>query len=124
MTPKLLLDENISPQVAVRLRQFGFDVVHVREVNLRGHEDSEIMDFASRAGLCLVTLDADFSDIRNYPLGSHKGIIRLKLRFASSTVVVNVLLSLLSKLASTPVEKGLLVVSDASRYRVKLPKGT
>lgn len=124
MSLRLLLDENVPPQAAIQLRQHDYDAVHVRDVNLKGHEDSQIMNCAIKSERCLVTLDADFSDIRNYPVGSHKGVIRLKLRFAPSSTVVSVLLSLLPKLADAPVEKGLLVVSDGKQYRLRLPKHT
>lgn len=121
MSLKLLLDENVPPQVATELRQSGYDVVHVRDVGLKGCKNSELMAFAHEKGRCLVTLDADFADLRYHPLGSHAGIIRLRLRFAPSDIVANVLRSLLPQLARIPMERGVLVVSDGKRYRVKLP---
>jgi predicted nuclease of predicted toxin-antitoxin system len=122
MSLKLLLDENISPQVAMELRRSGYDIVHLRDVGLKGCKDSELMAFARKTERCMVTLDADFADLRYYPVGSHSGIIRLRLKFAPSNIVVSALRSLLPKLAHIPLEKGALVVSDGKRYRVKLPK--
>lgn len=122
MSLKLLLDENISPRVASGLRYSGYDAVHPREVGLKGARDSEIVAFASENKRCLVTLDADFADLRNYRLGEHGGIIRLKLKFALSSTVLSALLSLLPKLVDVPMEKGALVVSDGRRYKIRLPK--
>ena len=121
MSLKLLLDENIPPRVAMELRQSGYDVVHVGDTGLKGCKDSELMAFARKNGRCLVTLDADFADLRHYPVGSHAGIIRLRLRFAPSNIVVSALRSLLPELADIPMERGVLVVSDGKRYRTKLP---
>lgn len=122
MSLKLLLDENIPPQVAIQLCQSGYDVMHLRDAGLKGCEDSELMTFARKNGRCLVTLDADFADLRYYPVGSHAGIIRLRLKFAPSNIVVSALRSLLPRLAHMPIDKGALVVSDGKRYRIKLPK--
>ena len=122
MSLKLLLDENISPQVANELRHLGYDVMHLRDMGMKGCKDSELIAFARKNERCLVTLDADFADIRYFPVGSHTGIIRLRIRFAHSNIVVGILRSLLPKLDHVPVKKGALVVSDGKRYRVKLPK--
>jgi predicted nuclease of predicted toxin-antitoxin system len=46
MQVKLLLDENLSPTVGAKLRQDGFDVVHVRDRKLSGRSDREILDKA------------------------------------------------------------------------------
>ncbi|MBM3119793.1 MAG: hypothetical protein FJ006_09680 [Chloroflexi bacterium] len=124
MSLKLLLDENIPPQAATELRQLGYDVLHLRDTGLRGCKDSELVAFAHDNGRCLVTLDADFADLRYYPPGSHNGIIRLKLKLAQSNVVVSVLHSLLPRIAHIPMHKGALVVSDGKRYRIRLPKET
>ena len=122
MSVKLLLDENISPLVAIELRDLGYDVVHSRDGGLKGCRDAELMAFAHESGRSLVTLDSDFADVRRYPVGSHGGIIRLRLKFAPSKIVVGALSSLLPKIAHIPLEKGALVVSDGRRYRVRLPQ--
>lgn len=46
MSLKLLLDENISPVVAQRLAEMGFDAVHVREVGLKGAKDPDVLVYA------------------------------------------------------------------------------
>lgn len=43
---KLLVDENLSPQIAVTLRAEGFDVVHVRDRGLNAASDRELFDRA------------------------------------------------------------------------------
>lgn len=122
MSLKLLVDENISPLVAMELRRLGYDAVHAKDVGLKGCKDMQLMAFARKTGRSLVTLDADFANVRRYPVGSHSGIIRLRLKFAPSQIVVGALGSLLPKLTGIPLEEGALIVSDGRRYRVKLPK--
>jgi predicted nuclease of predicted toxin-antitoxin system len=73
MSIKLLLDENIPPQVATALRQSGYDVIHLRDAGLKGCKNSDLIAFAGKTGRCLVTLDADFADVRYHPTGAHSG---------------------------------------------------
>ena len=44
--PKLLLDEHIWAYLAKILREQGFDVIHVNEVDLFATPDDKIMQYA------------------------------------------------------------------------------
>lgn len=57
--PKLLLDENLSPQTAVRLRAEGFDVVHVRDRGLLEATDAVVLACAYKEDRILVTSNVD-----------------------------------------------------------------
>jgi predicted nuclease of predicted toxin-antitoxin system len=46
-SPKLLLDEHIWAYLAKILREQGFDVIHVNEVNLVASPDDKIMAYAA-----------------------------------------------------------------------------
>lgn len=60
--PKLLLDENLSPWTAVRLRVAGFDVVHVRDRALLEASDAVVLARAYEEDRILVTSNvADFA---------------------------------------------------------------
>jgi hypothetical protein len=50
---KLLVDANLSPRVAIALRERGFDVVHVADLDLLTATDDEIFDRAVAEGLVL-----------------------------------------------------------------------
>ena len=53
---KALLDEQLSPQIAVLLREAGYDVVAVAErVDLVGSIDSTILEVATGEGRAVVT---------------------------------------------------------------------
>ena len=64
---RFLFDENLSPQLAVELREMGHDAVSVIEIGLVGAADPAVRGTAIRSGRTLVTLDADFGNIRRYP---------------------------------------------------------
>ena len=119
---KFLADENISPKSVNFLQSLGFDAVHVSEIGLKGKPDEEIMEYALGEGRVLLTLDRDFADVRNYPPGSHAGIIRMRLGFASPQAVNTCLDLLLRQLPDEDV-KGNLVVTDGLRYRIRRKAG-
>ncbi|MBT9141391.1 MAG: hypothetical protein DDT30_01983 [Dehalococcoidia bacterium] len=66
---RFLVDEDLPRLTDALLRRYE-------------HEASE--------GLCLVTGDFDFSDIRNYPPGEYVGLVVLKLpRTATASFILN-----------------------------------
>jgi hypothetical protein len=79
---KALLDEQLSREIAVRLRQAGYDVVAVAEGDdIAGSSDRVLLDMASNEGRAVVT-----NNIKDYrPLAaeriaqgrSHAGLILL-----------------------------------------------
>lgn len=57
---KLLLDANLSPEVARLLKESGHDAIHVGDVGLLSAPDPEILQAAATEGQILLTADADF----------------------------------------------------------------
>jgi predicted nuclease of predicted toxin-antitoxin system len=76
---KIKLDENLPLRLAIALRNLGYDVHTAREEGLAGHPDSEIWRTAQKESRFLITQDLDFSDLRLFALGSHHGILLLRL---------------------------------------------
>ena len=71
---KVLLDENLSRSMAKMLRENGFEVLEVRDCGLRGKTDEEILDFAKKEKMLVLTGDVGFGNVLRFPLGSHHGI--------------------------------------------------
>lgn len=57
---RLLLDANLSPEVARLLQEAEHDAIHVSEIGLLRAPDPEIMEAAAQEGRVLLTADADF----------------------------------------------------------------
>ena len=55
--PKLLLDEQIWTYLAKILREQGFDVIHVNEVDLDATPDEKIMEYAAGEHRAVVTFN-------------------------------------------------------------------
>jgi predicted nuclease of predicted toxin-antitoxin system len=58
---RLLLDANLSPEVARRLKVAGHDAIHVVEIGLVTAADPVIMQAAAEADRVLLTADSDFA---------------------------------------------------------------
>ncbi|MGH7758912.1 MAG: DUF5615 family PIN-like protein [Candidatus Dormibacteria bacterium] len=102
---RLLLDEQLSPQIAQQLQGRGHDVLSVAEAGLRGHEDAALLSWAASQQRALVTNNIrDFRPLHaNYLSAStnHYGIILLpsskfSLRLEALGVIVIALDSFLS----------------------------
>ncbi len=52
---KLLLDEDLSPKIAVLLRDKGIDALSVHEIGRTGFTDYEQLEYAASEGRCFVT---------------------------------------------------------------------
>ncbi len=59
----MLLDANLSPEVARRLREAGNDTVHVADIGLISAPDPEILQAAAEQDRVLLTADADFGEL-------------------------------------------------------------
>jgi hypothetical protein len=70
----LYLDENLTPKIAVQLRQKGLDVVTVYDLGLAGDTDVNHLIRATEMGRVLVTADTDFLRLAAEGL-DHAGIV-------------------------------------------------
>ena len=116
---RLLLDEQLSPEIAKQLRRRGHDVLSVAEAGLRGHDDAAVLVWASSQERAVVTNNIrDFRPLHADCLSrstSHYGIILLpsskfSLRLESLGEVVTALGELLAQHQQLEALLGLEVV--------------
>ena len=60
---RILSDENVHADIVSGLRQEGFDLVTAVESGLAGRKDIEVLDYAEKYDLLLVTGDKDFGGL-------------------------------------------------------------
>lgn len=118
---KFLIDEDMSRSTAVALRQAGYEAEDVRDIGLRGHSDQEVFERAQTQRAILVTADKGFANTLRFPLGTHSGIIVVRVPDVLPTWRVNEeLLHALEELKGEDLT-GLLVIVEVARIRVRRP---
>lgn len=73
-----LTDESLQPAVVDKIKSMGFDVLDVKEQDLRGSLDSALLRLAFEESRIVITHDSDFGKLAfrdGFPL---KGIIYLR----------------------------------------------
>jgi predicted nuclease of predicted toxin-antitoxin system len=60
---RLLVDANLSPRVAARLRDHGHDAIHVADIGLLRASDEVILAHAVSSHQVIVSADTDFGEL-------------------------------------------------------------
>ena len=119
-TLHLLLDQNVPVEIAPWLRKIfpTWKTSHVKELGLSGQPDAEIFRWAQAHQAIVVTFDEDFGDTRTFPLGSHHGIVRLRVW---PTTVAETRTAIERLLTQVPANDlcGSLVIVDREKIRLR-----
>ena len=121
---RVLLDQNIPREVVAWLKKKrpAWTVAHTSALGMDVTADDEIFRWAQKHQHIIITYDEDFADARFFPLGSHHGIIRLRVW---PTTVEETLAALNRLLEQVPVRElpGSLIIIEAGKIRLrKRPK--
>lgn len=110
---RLKIDENLPPDVADLLRQFGHDAIGVLEQNMGGVPDHELARICQEERRAILTLDTDFMDARDYPPEQYSGIVVLRLRRQGIRQILDTVDHLVGYLDQTSLDGKLFVVSES-----------
>jgi predicted nuclease of predicted toxin-antitoxin system len=117
---KIKLDEHLPTTVALQLRQRGFDVHTVRDEDLVGSGDAELIRRASGEGRMIFTLDRGFGDVRSYPPGTHPGVVVFRLDEESAPAATAAVLQLVDHHDLDSL-RGTITVVQRGMLRVRRP---
>jgi predicted nuclease of predicted toxin-antitoxin system len=114
------LDENLGRSAAEWLNSMGYEADRVHDQGFSGASDQEVWRRVCADGRFLITLDLDFSDVRQFPPGSHPGILLLRPKSNGRDAVLEVLQRVVRE---QPLETlaGCLAVADPIRTRIRRP---
>ena len=120
MTLRVLLDQNVPRQVCAFLRRQrpAWVVQHVADVGLWGASDEAILGWAQLDSSVVITFDEDFADARMFPVGSHAGVIRLRVWPTTIEKTEEGLARVLREIQDS-ILPGSLVIVDERRIRVR-----
>lgn len=117
---QVLLDQNIPEEITawLRVRQSSWQITHVKEAKLDGRSDSEIFRWAQSRQAIVITYDEDFADARSFPLGSHYGIVRLRVWPTTVEQTQSALGRLMTQVPLSDIP-GSLIIIDNQKIRLR-----
>jgi predicted nuclease of predicted toxin-antitoxin system len=118
MAARFKVDENLPREAQALLLDAGHDTQTVFDEHLVGNADAKILDVCINEDRVLVTLDLDFSDIRQYPPSGHRGVWVLRPRTQSIENTLSVLGGALALVADEPTANRLWIV-EPGRVRIR-----
>ena len=118
MPARFKFDENLPRDAETLLREAGHDVHTVLAEQLGGNPDSRVFDASQAEDRILVTFDFDFSDIRDYPPASHKGVWLLRPHTQSIDNTLG-LLRVALRVLETESTQGRLWIIEPDKVRIR-----
>ena len=115
---RLKFDENLPSEIATLFAGAGHDAVTVLDERLGGAIDPDITAVCLIEARVLMTLDADFADIRAYPPQHYPGIVVFRLSRQTRDYLLEIEASLLRELTGASLQGQLWIVEDA-RIRIR-----
>ncbi|GJL52798.1 DUF5615 family PIN-like protein [Candidatus Nitrospira salsa] len=108
----VLLDQNIPRSIKIWLESIrpAWNITHTSDIGLSGKSDEEIFRWAQSQGCIIVTFDEDFADQRSFPVGTHPGIIRLRIWPTTAEETQKALKRLLTKVPDSELRESLVII--------------
>jgi predicted nuclease of predicted toxin-antitoxin system len=113
-----LLDQNLRQTTVDFLRSLGFDAVSTRDLGLQHASDIQILAAAIGQRRLVLTYNADFGDVREFPPGTYLGVIRLRIH-PQIDEVVHPILERVFDLIPPEALLGALTVVDNHKIRIR-----
>lgn len=114
----ILADENIHEEVVQYLRKQGLKIESIKERNLRGSTDTQILKLAQEEGKIILTHDADFGRMMHFTSAAKTGIIYLRPGHIDFSFTIQTLQSIL--LAELQTQIPFILVAERTGDDIKL----
>lgn len=119
MSLRFLVDEDLPRSTVKTLSEAGYEALDVRDVGLRGAKDREILAYACRNKMTIVTADVGFGSLAYLSPVEHSGLVLLRLPSELPVETVNeILLRALRNLSPEEIT-GSIIVVDQEKVRIR-----
>ncbi len=115
---RFLLDMNLPPAIADRLRDAGHDAIHAREAGYGDLPDHDIFERAAEDRRIVVTFDLDFGEIVALTRSAASGVVLLRLRRLRASNLWDRLRTAITE-AGDALEAGAIVLVEDTRIRIR-----
>jgi len=117
---RFLIDADLPRRTSELLKAYGHEALDVRDVGLGDAGDQEVAEYARLHGLCLLTGDFGFADIRNYPPDRFGGLVVLEIpKNATADMILRLLESLLRQADIVKRLPGRLAIVEWGNVRIR-----
>jgi predicted nuclease of predicted toxin-antitoxin system len=116
---RLLVDANLSPRIAARLRDDGHDAVHVSDIGMLGASDEAILAHAAANSLVIVSADTDFGELLAVSGAARPSVVLLRSADHLTPDRQAVLLTANLPAVATELDTGAVVSIARGRLRVR-----
>ncbi len=117
---QFLIDADLPRAAKSVVESFGYQAIDVRDIGMAAAKDAEIIQYARKNKLCLLTGDFDFSNIRDYPPRQYAGIVVLKLPDdATASYILNLLRTFLEQTELVSLLYAKLAIVEPGRVRIR-----
>jgi len=115
---KFLVDMALSPKTVKMLRDSGYEAIRVNELGMAKSRDREILAYAKKNDMVVITADLDFGDILAHTGYKKPSVIIFRLKDPSPEHVNSLLLSAIPHIKDS-LDKGSIIVIDDYRIRIR-----
>lgn len=116
---KFLLDENMPPSLAGKIKSIGYEARHVIEIGYNSTPDFKICDLAASTNEIILTHDTDFGTILALSGANKPSVILFRWQIITLTAVFQFLEKYLIELEND-LNEGCLVAVDDNKMRIRL----
>lgn len=116
-----LIDECVLGKTKEILEKLGFTVITLQKLKKLSVSNGEVLSLAEKYKAILVTNDLDFGNLILYPLGTHLGIVVIRIRSEIPEDIDKaheVLKRLFKEVKPEELQKALTII-DLNKYRIR-----
>ncbi len=121
MRLRFFADHCVPNFIIKSLKDLGYEVFQLKEYLLTDSPDHLVIEKAQELNSILLSLNADFTNIINYPPANYKGIIALQIRNRPETIsiIMERLKNFLLVNSDMAYFNGKLIIVESHRIRIK-----